>query len=120
MAEFNKNILEWVNCDNKIKSNNEVVKELRLKKDSLETNIIGYIQENNLEGNIFNISSLDTQLKMNKTSVKESISYKFLENTFREYFYETESDNDCIKSKALLEFIKNSRECSDKFSLKRN
>ena len=21
MAEFNKNILEWVNCDNKIKSN---------------------------------------------------------------------------------------------------
>ena len=57
MAEFNKNILEWVNCDNKIKTNNEVVKELRLKKDSLETNIIGYIQENNLEGNIFNISS---------------------------------------------------------------
>ena len=42
MADFNKNILEWVNYDNKIKTNNEVVKELRLKKDSLETNIIGY------------------------------------------------------------------------------
>ena len=119
MADFNKNILEWVNCDNKIKTNNEVVKELRLKKDSLETNIIGYIQENNLEGNIFNISSLDTQLKMNKTSVKESISYKFLESTFMKYFYETDLD-DCKKTKALLGFIKNSREASDKYSLKRN
>ena len=120
MAEFNKNILEWVNCDNKIKSNNEVVKELRLKKVSLETNIIGYIQENNLEENIFNISSLDTQLKMNKTSVKESISYKFLENTFIQYFNETDLDNDCKKSKELLEFIKNTRECSDKYALKRD
>ena len=88
MADFNKNILEWVNCDNKIKTNNEVVKELRLKKDSLETNIIEYIQENNLEENIFNISSFDTQLKMNKTFIKESISYKFLEKTFMKFYNE--------------------------------
>ena len=120
MAEFNKNILEWVNCDNKIKTNNEVVKELRLKKDSLETNIIGYIQENNLEENIFNISSFDTQLKMNKSFIKESISYKFLEKTFMAYFYEPDFDGDCKKTKALLEFIKKSRESSDKYSLKRN
>ena len=120
MADFNKNILEWVNCDNKIKSNNEVVKELRLKKDSLETNIIEYIQENNLEENIFNISSFDTQLKMNKTFIKESISYKFLEKTFMKFYNETDLDNDCKKTKELLEFIKNSRESSDKYSLKRN
>ena len=55
-----------------------------------------------------------------KTSVKESISYKFLENTFMKFFNENDLDNDCKKSKELLEFIKNSRECSDKYSLKRN
>ena len=120
MAEFNNNILEWVNYDNEIKKNNEVIKELRLKKDLLETNIIGFIKEKNLEENVFNISSLDTQLKFNKTSVKESISYKFLENTFMKYFYEPDFDGDCKKTKALLEFIKNSREASDKYSLKRN
>ena len=36
------------------------------------------------------------------------------------FFNETDLDNDCKKSKELLEFIKNSRECSDKYSLKRN
>ena len=118
MTNFDKNILDWVKCDDEIKKNNEVIKELRLKKDSLETNIIEFIKENELDDNIFNISSLDTKLKLNKTITKESISYKFLENTFMKFFKESESD--CIKSKELLEFIKNTRECSDKYSLKRN
>ena len=30
MAEFNNNILEWVNYDNEIKKNNEVIKGIRL------------------------------------------------------------------------------------------
>ena len=55
---------------------------------------------------------------MNKTFIKESISYKFLEKTFMKFYNET--DLDCKKTKELLEFIKNSRECSDKYSLKRN
>jgi len=120
MAEFNNNILEWVNYDNEIKKNNEVIKGIRLKKELLETNMICFIKENNLEENVFNISSLDTQLKVNKTAVKESISYKFLESSFMKYFYEPDFDGDCKKTKALLEFIKKSRGCSEKISLKRN
>tara|TARA_B100000212_G_scaffold235905_1_gene179454 strand:+ start:533 stop:880 length:348 start_codon:yes stop_codon:yes gene_type:complete len=114
MAEFNQNIMKWVEYDNQIKSKNEEIKEIRSRKDTLEGSILEFIQNNNLEDNLFNISSMDTQLSMNKTTVKETISYKFLESTLLKYF-----DNDSEKSNDLLTFIKNHRTSSDKICLKR-
>lgn len=115
MSDFNKNILQWVEYDNSIKSKNNDIKEIRLKRDNLEISIIQHIQENNLQDNIFNITSLNTQLKMNTSSIKESISYKFLENILLKYF-----NNDIDKTNDLLNFIKNNRNTTEKFSLKRN
>ena len=114
MAEFNKKIMAWVDYDNQIKSKNNEMKELRSKKDIMESSIVDHIQENNLQDNVFNISSMDTQLSMNTTSVKETISYKFLENTLLKYY-----DNDCDKANDVMTFIKNNRTSSDKVSLKR-
>jgi len=51
---------------------------------------------------------------MNTTSVKETISYKFLENTLLKYY-----DNDYNKADDVITFIKNNRTSSDKVSLKR-
>ena len=115
MTEFNRNIIEWCEYDNNIKSKMEEVKTLKSKKDELEKNIIFYINENNLQESIFNISSLDTKLQYHKSSVKESITLKFLENSLLKYF-----DNDLNKTNELMNFIKNNRSCSDKISLKRN
>ena len=85
-SEFNKNIMSWVDYDNQIKTKNEEIKQIRSKKDNLEGSIVEFIQGNNLQDNVFNISSMDTQLQMNTTSVKETMSYKFLETTLLNYF----------------------------------
>ena len=99
MSTFNRDILEWINYDNTIKSKNDDIKDLRLKRDNLETSILQHIQENNMEDNVFNITSMNTQLKVNKTNTKETISYKFLETTLMKYF------NNETKTKELLDFI---------------
>ena len=83
MTDFNRNIIEWCEYDNNIKSKMEEVKTLKSKKDELEKNIVCYINENNLQESVFNISSLDTKLQYHKSSVKESITLKFLENSSR-------------------------------------
>ena len=114
MAEFNKNIMSWVDYDNQIKTKNEEIKQIRSKKDDIEGSIVEFIQGNNLQDNVFNISSMDTQLQMNTTSVKETMSYKFLETTLLNYF-----NNDQDKANDLMTFIKNNRSSSDKVSLKR-
>lgn len=115
MTDFNRNIIDWCEYDNNIKSKMEEVKALKSKKDELEKNIVCYINENNLQESVFNISSLDTKLQYHKSSVKESITLKFLENSLLKYF-----ENDFDKTNELMDFIKNNRSCSDKISLKRN
>ena len=114
MSTFNRNILEWINYDNTIKTKNDDIKKLRLKRDNLENSILQYIQENNMEDNVFNITSMNTQLKVNKTNTKETISYKFLETTLMKYFKNE------TKTKDLLDFIKNNRNCVEKINLRRN
>ena len=115
MADFNRNIIEWCEYDNNIKSKMDEVKILKSKKDEIEKNIVYYINENSLQESVFNISSMDTKLQYHKSSVKESITLKFLENSLLKYF-----ENDFNKTNALMDFIKNNRNSSDKFSLKRN
>ena len=64
MAEFNQNIMKWVEYD-VIKLNLKMeIKET--SGNTLEGSIIEFIQNNNLEDNLFNISSMDTQLSMIK------------------------------------------------------
>ena len=77
MSTFNRDILEWNNCDNTIKAKNEDIKELRLKRDNLENSILQHIQENNMEDNVFNITSMNTQLKVNKTNTKKLFLINF-------------------------------------------
>ena len=114
MENFNKNIIEYCEIDNKIRSKSDEIKEMRIKKDSLESNVIEFIESNNLQDNIFNISSMDTKLKYVKSNTKESITYKFLENILLKYFNDSDKVND------ILNFIKNNRNSSSKVSLKIN
>ena len=114
MENFNKNIIEYCDIENKIRSKSEEIKYMRIKKDSLETNVIEFIESNNLQDNIFNIASLDTKLKYVKSNTKESITYKFLETTLSKYFNDSDKVND------ILNFIKNNRNSSSKVSLKIN
>ena len=86
MEEFNQNIVKWVQLDNQLKQQNNITKNIRSERDQLETNIIEYSNLNNLSDNIFNISSMNTQLQIHNTSTKESIYINFLKIHFYNIF----------------------------------
>ena len=115
MESFNNiDIIEWCEYDDNIKSKMNEIKSLKSKKEKLENNIFNHINQNNLQDSVFNISSTNTKIQYHKSSVKETITLKFLENTLLNYF-----ENDLDKTNTLMDFIKNNRNISEKFSLKR-
>ena len=114
MNNFNSDVVNLCEIDNLIKNKNNEMKILREKRDLLEKNIIYHIEANNLQDNVFNISSMNTKIEYSKNNVKETITMKFLENTIEKFY-----NNDIDKTKNLIEFIKNNRKTNEKVTLKR-
>ena len=83
------------------------------EKEFIRKNIIYHIS-NNLQDNVFNISSMNTKIEYSKNNIKETITMKFLENTIEKFY-----NNDIDKTKNLIEFIKNNRKTNEKVTLKR-
>ena len=114
MSNFNSDVVNLCEIDNLIKNKNNEMKILREKRDLLEKNIINHIEENNLQDNVFNISSMNTKIEYSKNNIKETITMKFLENTIEKFY-----NNDIDKTNKLIEFIKNNRKKNEKITLKR-
>lgn len=114
MNNFNSDVVNLCELDSLIKNKNNEMKILREKRDILEKNIIFHIESNNLQDNVFNISSMDTKIEYSKNNVKETITMKFLENTIEKYY-----NNDIDKTNKLIDFIKNNRKTNEKVTLKR-
>ena len=114
MSNFNSDVVNLCEIDNLIKNKNNEMKILKEKRDLLEKNIIYHIEANNLQDNVFNISSMNTKIEYSKNNVKETITMKFLENTIEKFY-----NNDIDKTKNLIEFIKNNRKTNEKVTLKR-
>ena len=114
MSNFNSDVVNLCEIDNLIKNKNNEMKILREKRDLLEKNIIYHIEANNLQDNVFNISSMNTKIEYSKNNVKETITMKFLENTIDKFY-----NNDIDKTNKLIEFIKNNRKTNEKVTLKR-
>jgi len=115
MSEFNSNIINWIEHDNEIKQYNEKIKELKSKKNSLESNILSHIENNDLKGNIFNLPSYSSKLQYISNKSYETMTNKYLLDKFTKYF-----NNDLEKAHNLLDFLKNERTFENKISLKRN
>tara|TARA_X000000368_G_C23053320_1_gene722577 strand:+ start:3158 stop:3505 length:348 start_codon:yes stop_codon:yes gene_type:complete len=106
-----KNIQNWVVLDNQQKKLNEQVKKIRDQKNNLTSDIITNFSEKNIKSPIIKIS--DGRLSLIETQQPNVISYKFLLDSFKEYF---NNENDANK---LLEFIKNRRTFTNVSSIKR-
>ena len=98
---FENQIQQWVSIDNQLKSLNEKIKELRVKRNSLESNITAYAFNNNLSKSIVHIS--DGKLKFANTKIPEPLTFKYLEKTL----------NEVIKNethvKLIMDHLKNKR-----------
>jgi len=114
MSEFNSNIIQWMDHDNEIKQYNEKIKELKSKKNTLESDILSHIENNDLKNNIFNLPSYSSKLQYNNVKSYETMTNKYLTEKFTKYF------NDPVKAIELLEFLKNERDHTYKCSLKRD
>ena len=105
---------EWTQTDDQIKQLNQQCSELRKQRDNLQTHVITMIQEHNLQDNLFQIPTLQTNISCKSHKTSETISFKFLEEKFNEYF---SSPEEC---QALLQFLKDKRKHETSLVLKRS
>ena len=114
MDELHQKMFEWSSLDKEIKNLNNKASALRKKKEKLQNELFPIIKQNNLEDNIFSIPSLNMEVSLKEQKVSESISYKFLEEKFSNYFNNFE---ECQK---LLQYIKDNRKKDTTMLLKSN
>ena len=106
-----ENIKKWVVLDNQQKKLNEQVKDLRDKKNDLTTNIITNFSDKNIKSPIIKIS--DGRLSLIETQHANVMSFKFLLDSFKEYFDDEKEAN------KLLDFVKSKRTFTNVSSIKR-
>ena len=103
MDTLQKNLLQWTKLDKELKELNKQCAEIRKKKEKLQSKICPLIQSEQLEDNIFSIPSLNTNICYKQQKTSESMSYKFLEEKFNEFFDTPD------KAAILLQYIKDNR-----------
>ena len=122
MEEIQKNIVEWIQYDSKIKEESKKIKNYKEKRDLISESLLPMLVSNNLEEHTFNIPQYKKSFGCVQSSSSEGLTYKFLENAFKEFFDKdsgsnTESNAE-EKSKELLEYIKTHRKKTTKRVLK--
>ena len=112
MDALQKNLLSWSKLDKELKELNKQCSDIRKKKDILQAEICPVIQSENLDDNIFSIPSLQTSIVIKENKVSESLSYKFLEERFNDYFDTPD------KAQLLLQFLKDNRKSETSYVLR--
>jgi hypothetical protein len=105
-------IKDWVKYDNNYRRYNEEIKKIRDVKNDLSNDIFNIIKEKNIENPSIKIS--DGALSFTETKIANVVSYKFLEDCFKDYF---KNENE---SQQLIEFIKSKRSYTMSSSIKRS
>uniref|UniRef100_A0A6C0BR78 Uncharacterized protein n=1 Tax=viral metagenome TaxID=1070528 RepID=A0A6C0BR78_9ZZZZ len=98
---FVDSIKKWVILDNKLKILNDKCKEIREEKNEVSDKINLFVEENNLDDNVVEITG--GKLKFTKNKTQGAITYKLLEKCLSDLFQEDQVDR-------IIEHIKTSRE----------
>jgi hypothetical protein len=112
MTDFQNNIKDWVFLDNKIKIKNKELYELRNQRKNLTENIYSYVETQNLENAIIEIS--DGTLKFQQNKSTKPLTYKFIDKCLLDCI----GDEDKVKS--IIKYMKAKREFSYNSDIKRN
>lgn len=119
MKQFKKNVSNYIEYENTIKSENNKLKVIKKKKNALEKYILEYILNNKLPHKI-KINNEFISVKENKT--KSQLNKKFLINCINNYFNQKSefSEKYCHDlANDIYNFIDLSRSYNSKFSLKK-
>jgi hypothetical protein len=99
---FEEKIQQWVMLDNQLKILNEKIREIRDKKNDLGENIQYYVENNNLNNSVVQIS--DGKLKFVKTKVTSPLTFKYIEKSLGEII-----KND-MQVEKIIEYLKQKRD----------
>jgi hypothetical protein len=103
--DVQNNIRRWVSIDNEYKKLYSQISLLREEKNTIEENIFHYYDSNNAKYPLINIS--DGKLSLIQLRQYNVLSYKFLEDCFKEFFKDYENGKSIENE--LIEFIKSQR-----------
>jgi len=109
--DFTNLVKNWVRLDNELKQLNERLKNLREQKNTINNNVISYVETNNLNGAIINIS--DGQIKFYNSKTTNTLTFKFVEECLSDII-----DNKEEVSK-IIEYIKQKRNIKSFLDIKR-
>ena len=112
MNELSESIKIWVNLDNQLKKHSEKIKEIRAERNLIGERIFNYVENNNLQNAIVEIT--DGKLKFQNVKQTAPLNFKLLEQCL----------NDCISNedgvKDIIKYIKQKREVVFKNDIKRS
>lgn len=108
---FETSIKEWVILDNKIKKQNEELKTLREKRQTVGTTLNGYIEDNELNNAIIQIS--DGTIKYNHVKMTQPLTLRYIQTCLQNCIQNVETVD------KLMEYIKENRDVKISNELKR-
>jgi len=110
--QFQHNIKSWVQIDNQIKKMNTSLSDLRARRNDIQDHITSYVEENNLDNAIIEIS--DGNLRFNNYKQSSPLTFKYIQKCLTECI----SDEDTVDK--LMNYIKEKREVKYQNGIKRN
>ena len=99
---LDKTIQNWVELDNELKKLNEKAKDVRTRKNDIEDKIITYVEDNNMNNSVVNIT--DGKIKFCETKQTPPLTLGFLEKCLSEVI----ANQGQVKQ--IVEYIKSKRE----------
>ena len=99
---LDKTIQTWVELDNELKKLNEKTKDIRTRKNDIEDKIMTYIEDNNMNNSVVNIT--DGKIKFCETKQTPPLTLGFLEKCLSEVI----ANQGQVKQ--IVEYIKSKRE----------
>ena len=110
-----KRVQEWVELDNKVLRNKELIKDVTERKKQLEEDILEYVETNKLDSLCLNIS--DGTIKFGKRSSTQPLSIKYIRQTIEKY---AEEKSLAIDVNELCDYISSNLEKKTQTYLKRD
>jgi predicted transcriptional regulator len=99
---LDKTIQNWVELDNELKKLNEKAKDVRTRKNDIEDKIMTYVEDNNMNNSVVNIT--DGKIKFCETKQTPPLTLGFLEKCLSEVI----ANQGQVKQ--IVEYIKSKRE----------
>ena len=99
---LDKSIQNWVELDNELKRINERAKDIRTRKNDIEDKLMTYVEDNNMNNSVVNIS--DGKIKFCETKQTSPLTLGFLEKCLSEVIANQS------QVKQIVDYIKSKRE----------